>query len=172
MKAYKTIVTHLELTAPFPIFASPLTFDRPFSYTLERNMALADYRQLYDNVGRAWRWVNRRKLTDRMLAALIHHPDIDIFVLRDGNRPIGYVELNFRKKNQAEIVFVGLVEDYIGRGLGPQMLDHAMHHIQTRAPQRVIIQTCTLDHPAALLLYQSVGFTPYDRKKVVIYDDV
>ncbi|NBR79235.1 MAG: N-acetyltransferase, partial [Alphaproteobacteria bacterium] len=37
---------------------------------------------------------------------------------------------------------------------------------------RLLPTACTLDHPAALLLYQSVGFTPYDRKKVVIYDDV
>lgn len=171
MKAYKTIVTHLEMTAPLPPCPTPPAFDAPFTFTLERNMPIADYRQIYHDVGSAWRWVNRRKLTDRMLAALIHHPDIDIFVLRHNGRAIGYIELNFRKKKEAEIVFVGVKPDYIGQGLGPKMLTHAMAHIETRAPQRVIIQTCTLDHPAALPLYQNIGFQPYARKKVVIYDD-
>ena len=165
MKAYKTIVTHLEMTAPLPAFPAPAAFDKPLSYRLERNMALADYRALYDNVGRAWRWVNRRKLTDRMLAALIHHPDIDIFVLRDANRPIGYVELNFRKKKQAEIVFVGLVEDYIGHGLGPQMLSHAMHHIQTRAPQRVLFKPARLTTLPPCCFIKALASRPMTGKK-------
>ncbi len=32
----------------------------------------------------------------------------------------------------------------------------------------MIVQTCTLDHPAALPLYQKLGFQPVGQKKEVI----
>ena len=35
-------------------------------------------------------------------------------------------------------------------------------------PKRVTVQTCTLDHPAALPLYQKLGFTPVAQKKEVV----
>jgi hypothetical protein len=51
------------------------------------------------------------------------------------------------------------------------MLQRAISYIYSRAPSRIIIQTCTLDHPAALPLYQRYGFTPTVRKQVTIIDE-
>ena len=64
-----------------------------------------------------------------------------------------------------------LVEDVIGRGLGSTMLQRVISYIYTRAPSRIIIQTCTLDHPSALPLYQRFGFKPVGRKQVTIIDE-
>ena len=81
------------------------------------------------------------------------------------------MELNFKLFPQVEIVFVGLIEAAIGRGLGSRMLERVIDYIYTRAPSRIIIQTCTLDHPSALPLYQRTGVTPVGRKQVTIIDD-
>ena len=110
-------------------------------------------------------------LTDRQLSAIIHHPATEIFTLNARDRAIGFVELNFKLFPQVEIVFVGLVEDVIGRGLGSTMLQWVISYIYTRAPSRIIIQTCTLDHPSALPLYQRFGFKPVGRKQVTIIDE-
>ena len=80
-------------------------------------------------------------------STLIHHPATEIFILRREGNPIGYVELNFRLFPQVEIVFFGLVESEIGNGLGPRMMKRSMQIIRERDPKKVIIQTCTLDHP-------------------------
>jgi hypothetical protein len=32
----------------------------------------------------------------------------------------------------------------------------------------VTVQTCTLDHPAALPLYQKLGFSPVGQKKEIV----
>ena len=37
--------------------------------------------------------------------------------------------------------------------------------LDRHGPRRVIVQTCTLDHPAALPLYQKLGFSPVGQKK-------
>ena len=50
------------------------------------------------------------------------------------------------------------------------MMAHCLNHIKSLNPKRVIIQTCTLDHPSALRLYQKLGFAAYNRKQVEIVD--
>ena len=171
MTKLQTIVTHLAMEAPLPVATGEVDWPEGVSFQHEPSIALADYRDLYDMVGRRWHWVNRRHLDDRQLAALIHHPATEIFVLRRDGKPIGYVELNFRLFPQVEIVFFGLIESEIGNGLGPHMMKRSMQIIKQRDPKKVIIQTCTLDHPAALRLYQRAGFSAYKRKQVEIIDD-
>lgn len=171
MTRLQTIVTHLAMEAPLPIASGHVDWPTDISFEHEPAIALDDYRQLYDKVGRRWHWVNRRHLEDRQLAALIHHPATEIFVLRRGGEAIGYVELNFRLFPQVEIVFFGLVEGEIGNGLGAHMMKRSMQIIKQRDPKKVIIQTCTLDHPSALKLYQRSGFSAYRRKQVEIIDD-
>ncbi|MCH1568339.1 MAG: GNAT family N-acetyltransferase [Alphaproteobacteria bacterium] len=171
MTKLQTIVTHLSMDAPLAATVDNIIWPEDISFELTPSMALNDYRQLYDMVGRKWHWVNRRHLTDRQLAAIIHNPATEIYVLRRKGAAIGYVELNYKLFPQVEIVFFGLIEDEIGNGFGPLMMKRSMQLIRTRAPKRVIIQTCTLDHPSALKLYQSFGFEAYRRKQVEIIDD-
>lgn len=171
MTKLQTIVTHLAMEAPLRAPAAPANWPEGVDFTHTPNMSLAEYRDIYDRVGRKWHWVNRRNLNDRQLAAIIHNPATEIYLLRRNASPIGFIELNFRLMPQVEIVFVGLVEDEIGQGLGRMMVDAALNIIKARAPRRIIIQTCTLDHPSALRLYQTVGFSAYNRKQVEIIDD-
>ena len=171
MAKYKTTVTHLEMMPPFLPASPDVSWPDCISFARETDISLAAYRALYDDVGRQWHWVNRRLLTDRQLLAIIHHPATEIFTLKRLDRAIGFVELNFKLFPQVEIVFVGLVADAIGEGLGSLMLQRAISYIYSRAPSRIIIQTCTLDHPAALPLYQRYGFTPIGRKQVTIIDE-
>ena len=51
-----------------------------------------------------------------------------------------------------------------GLGLGSWLLAEAIRACWARKPARVIVETCTLDSPAALPLYQKMGFTPYARE--------
>ncbi|TIX52655.1 MAG: GNAT family N-acetyltransferase, partial [Mesorhizobium sp.] len=39
----------------------------------------------------------------------------------------------------------------------------------SHGPRRVTVQTCTLDHPAALPLYQKLGFAPVAQKKEIVH---
>lgn len=171
MTKLQTIVTHLAMEPPLRAPAPAPNWPEGVDFIHTPNMALADYRDIYDRVGRQWHWVNRRHLEDRQLAAIIHNPATEIYLLRRNGTSIGFVELNFRLAPQVEIVFVGLIEEEIGQGLGRMMVDGALNTIKARAPRRIIIQTCTLDHPSALRLYQAVGFSAYNRKQVEIIDE-
>lgn len=171
MTRLQTIVTHLEMEPPYRQDTGDINWPESVALTKVNSMPLRAYRDIYDRVGRKWHWVNRRKLGDRQLADIIHHPATQIYQLTRNDTPIGFIELNYRLFPQVEIVFIGLVESEIGQGLGPLLVRQALSIIKARAPSRIIIQTCTLDHPSALGLYQKHGFTAYNRKQVEIIDD-
>lgn len=128
------------------------------------------YRYLYDVVGHNYVWVNRKRLSDEELAAIIQDPEVELYVLYVRGSPAGYAELDFRKFPDVELAFFGLMPEYIGRGLGRYLLVQAIKTAWQRGPERLHVQTCTMDHPAALTLYQRCGFVPFAQEETTIED--
>ena len=127
------------------------------------------YRYLYREVGAAHAWFDRERMSDAELTALIHREHVDIYVLYVNGAPAGYAELDYSAMpDKAELAYFGLIPDFIGRGLGKYLLTQAIEIAWQRSPQRLIVQTCTLDHPGALPLYQKCGFRPYRREEKTI----
>jgi GNAT superfamily N-acetyltransferase len=124
------------------------------------------YRSLYDQVGRDWTWVDRRRLSDSALAAIIGHPDVELYVLRIDGARAGYAELDRRVPGETEIAYFGLLPDFIGRGLGSWFLNRIIDIAWAAQPRRVWLHTCTLDHPRALPNYLKAGFTTYRLERV------
>jgi GNAT superfamily N-acetyltransferase len=129
------------------------------------------YRYLYDTVGGPWYWWERRQYSDKRLAAAIHDDRVEVYVLYVGGVPAGYAELDRRQGPEViDLAYFGLIPEYIGMGLGPYLLDWAIRHAWSYGPQRVTVNTCTLDHPKALPMYQRAGFRPLRQVTRVIED--
>lgn len=125
---------------------------------------VAFYRFLYDRVGRNWYWHDRLRWSDARLLAEIRSPGVELHVLYDRGVPAGYCELDFRQPTDVELRYFGICEEFVGRRLGPYLLDWAIDRVWQRGPQRFWLHTCTLDHPAALTMYRRAGFEPYDQR--------
>lgn len=160
--AIDIVVTSLEMTAPprLPRFVPPA---RTALLKLERP-SVPFYRFLYAAVGEPWFWYERRAMDDAALEAAIRAPGIEITVLYRGGEPAGYVELDFRKPDDVNLAYFGLVPGAIGQGLGAWLLADTIAEVWRRAPARFWVHTCTLDHPKALGFYQRMGFVPYHRE--------
>jgi len=128
------------------------------------------YRYLYDAVGREYVWVNRKRLSDDELAEIVQDPQVELYVLYVEGAPAGYAELDFRKLPDVELAFFGLMPEFLGRGLGKYLLGQAIKLAWARNPRRLHVQTCTLDHPSALPLYQKCGFVPFAQEETTIED--
>ena len=122
------------------------------------------YRYLYDAVGEAWNWTDRRVIGDDALTAIIGDPKVEIYVLYVGGVPAGFAELDRRIEGEVELVYFGLLPDFAGRGLGRYFLDWALHAAWSSEPRRVWVHTCDLDDPRALPIYQRAGFAAYQRR--------
>lgn len=164
------VVTYLEMRRPAPP-AAPLPVS-PTGLTVERleKPDLDRYRRLYRAVGEDWLWFSRMRLNDTGLAAIVHHPQVEVSVLRSNGEDKGLSELDFRETPTAELTFFGLTADMIGQGAGRFLMAHALHQAWLHPIDRLFVHTCTLDHPRAVNFYIKSGFTPYKRA-IEIADD-
>ena len=128
------------------------------------------YRYLYDTVGEPWLWFERRMIGDLALAAQIGKPTIEIFVLYVRGVPAGFFELDTAAACETKLCYFGLIPDFIGRRLGPYLLQAAIDHAWSRPIDRFWLHTSTFDHPKALRVYQRAGFVVYARRPIS-FDD-
>src|SRR3546814_5912616 len=118
-----------------------------------------------NTVGGAWRWWYRRQMSDAELAGILADDRVEVFVLHVDGTPAGYFELDRRDQpggtgGTIDLAYFGLMAHCVGRGLGRYLLHAAIEQAWSYAPERLPGNTNTLDHPRALPLYQTLGFTP------------
>jgi GNAT superfamily N-acetyltransferase len=121
----------------------------------------SEYRDLYRRVGQDWLWVSRLFMPDDELDQILKNPLVEVYVLTDGERRLGLLELDFREEGECEIAFFGVVAEAIGNGSGRLMMNAAIENAWARPIGRFWVHTCNFDHPAALAFYRRSGFTPY-----------
>ncbi len=129
-----------------------------------RQPTIAYYRFLYERVGGPWYWLDRRRWSDEKLLAEIRAPGVELHVLHFHGVPAGYCELDYRDPSDVELRYFGICQEFVGRKLGPYLLDWSISRVWQEPRRRYWLHTCTLDHPAALPMYQQAGFVPYDEQ--------
>lgn len=162
------VVTFLEMTAPAPLRPAPLPEGADIMPWPEP--ALADYRAMMDAIGRDWLWSNRLRLSDAALSEAIHHPEVQLFRLLRGKHRLGLLELSFKLPDTCEVSFFGVVPEAIGTTAARCLMNRAIELAWTRPIRRMQLNTCTLDHPAALDFYRRSGFTEFKRAVEVMRD--
>jgi GNAT superfamily N-acetyltransferase len=154
------VVTYLEMRVP-PADAVPAS-----TLSLRRlaEVPLDDYRRLFRRIGARWLWFSRLLRNDADLAAIVHHPQVELFsVVDETGAEVGILELDFREPGECELAFVGLLPELSGQGHGRWLLAEAIRLAWRAGVTRVHVHTCSLDHPAALAAYVRAGFRPYKR---------
>ena len=128
------------------------------------------YRYLYHTVGEPWLWSTYHRVGDEALRTILHDANTEVHVLYADGVPAGYAHLDFRGMPDVELLFFGLIPEFIGRRLGPVLLHHAIERVWDRGATRFWLHTCSGDHPKAVSVYRRAGFVPY-RTETRIIDD-
>lgn len=160
-------VTFLEMTKP-PAYYPPLPMNRQIALLKTRNAPLHFYRYLMDRVGRRWHWVNALRLSDADLERGLREPGRDLRVLYLDGTPAGFFDLKADLPDVCDLAYFGMMEHALGQGVGRWFLGAAVEAAWSHGPRVVTVQTCTLDHPAALPLYQRQGFSPVGQQRETI----
>jgi GNAT superfamily N-acetyltransferase len=163
-KRIPTVVTFLEMTAK-PSAIPPPQPKGKIAILKAENPPVHFYRYLYDTIGDAFKWVDRRKLGPADLAEIVQNPRNELYVLYVEGCPAGMAELDMRDPATGQLAYFGLMPDYLGRRLGFFFLYHSCMNAWARPISKLLVNTCTLDHPRALPLYQRIGFAPYAREE-------
>jgi len=159
-------VTFLEMARP-PARV-PLPHNRQVALLRTHGIPVHYYRYLIDRVGRKWHWVNALRQSDEEMAQDLAAPGRDIRVLYLDGAPAGFFDLKTHLPQEVELAYFGMMAHATGIGLGRWFLGAALEAAWAYEPARVTVQTCTLDHPAALPLYQKLGFRPVAQARETV----
>ncbi len=120
---------------------------------------------LFAGVGMPWRWYSRLGWTmDEWETHFADH-DVATYLCFSDSNLVGYYELEFDGVSSAEIRFLGLFPQHMGKGLGGMMLSHAVRGAREKGVSRVWLHTCTKDADAALANYIARGFRVFKTKE-------
>lgn len=157
-------ITYLEMTerpaGPFP----SLPVSAPVSLMRALKPSARYFLYLYDTAGEAHHWTDRHHDTPERLRAFVQDDDVSVFSLIWDGWPGGILTLDWREAGVCDLSYLGLAPELRGRGLGPWLLGEAIRMAWDReGVGRMTVNTCTLDHPKALGMYQRAGFSPVRR---------
>ena len=150
------IVTYLEMTKP----VETAMIDSPLRLKSWEQIDLAAYRSLFRAVGGRWLWFSRLEMDDSTLRSNL--AELHSVVDPDG-QDVGMLELDFRRPGECLIRFLGLIPELAGQGYGRWLFAETLNLAWQPGVERVRVNTCTLDHPAALPSYLRAGFSAYAR---------
>ena len=112
----------------------------------------------YKQVGKKYQWVDRLVWENKDWINYTSNNNLKTYVLKKKDDLVGYFELIFNsKKNECEIAYFGILEDYFNKGFGGYMLSEALKNSFKLGAKRAWVHTCSLDHPNAIQNYKSRG---------------
>jgi len=123
----------------------------------------------YKNIGKNHHWIDRLVWTEKQWIDYVSDADVKTYVLKNEKDLVGYFELNLHpKKNEVEIAYLGLLEEYHNKKLGSYLLSIAIKNSFLNEPKRVWVHTCSLDHKNALNNYIARGMKIFKTETVFL----
>ena len=123
----------------------------------------------YKNIGKKHKWVDRLIWNEQKWINYVSSEKVKTYVLKNGDDLVGFFELIFHfEKNEVEIAYFGILEEYQNKKLGSFLLSEAIKKSFVQNISRVWLHTCSLDHKNALNNYIARGLRIFKSEIVKI----
>ena len=123
----------------------------------------------YKNIGKNHRWVDRLVWNEKDWIKYTSNESVKTYILKKKGNLVGYFELLYHvEKNETEIAYFGLLEEFQNKKLGSYLLSAAIKKSFLYKSKRVWVHTCSLDHKNALNNYLSRGMKIFKKETISI----
>ncbi len=123
----------------------------------------------YKKIGKKHHWVDRLSWSEKEWINYTADQKIRTFILKNKDDLAGYFELIVHDdKNETEIAYLGLLEEYHDKKLGSFLLSSAIKNSFQENTKRVWVHTCSLDHKNALHNYIARGMKIFKKETISI----
>ena len=123
----------------------------------------------YKNIGKNHKWVDRLVWTETQWIEYVSNKNVKTYIFKNKEHLAGFFELIFHmEKQEVEIAYFGLLEEFQNRKLGSHLLTEAIKRSFGDNVNRVWLHTCSLDHKNALNNYIARGMKIFKTEKVII----
>ena len=109
----------------------------------------------YKNIGKKHKWTDRLVWSEEKWISYVSSKNVNTYVLKCKDDLVGFFELIiYQEKNEIEIAYFGILEEYQNKKLGSYLLSEAIKEsFHKKNVKRVWLHTCSLDHKNALNNY-------------------
>ena len=132
----------------------------------------ADYQLnkfFYKYVGKNHKWVDRLTWSEEKWINYVSNKNVRSYMFKFKDDLVGFFEIIIHpEKNEIEIAYFGILEEYQNKKLGSYLLSEAIKISFEKKINRVWVHTCSLDHKNALNNYISRGMKIYKTESVSI----
>ena len=119
----------------------------------------------YKNIGKKHKWVDRLTWSEEKWINYVSDKNVKSYVFKFKDDLVGFFELiNHSEKNETEIAYFGILEEYQNKKLGSYLLSEAIKKSFKNKVNRVWVHTCSLDHKNALNNYISRGMKIFKKE--------
>ena len=123
----------------------------------------------YKNIGKKHKWIDRLVWTENQWIDYVSSEKVKTYVLKYKGDLAGFFELIFHsEKNEIEIAYFGILEEFQNKKLGSYLLSQAIQKSFKRDINRVWVHTCSLDHKNALNNYIARGMKIFKTETIKI----
>ena len=123
----------------------------------------------YKNIGKKHKWIDRLVWTENQWMDYVSSEKVKTYVLKYKGDLAGFFELIFHsEKNEIEIAYFGILEEFQNKKLGSYLLSQAIQKSFKRDINRVWVHTCSLDHKNALNNYIARGMKIFKTETIRI----
>ena len=127
----------------------------------------------YKNIGKKHKWIDRLVWTEAQWIDYVSNKNIKTYVFKFKNNLAGFFELIFHfEKQEVEIAYFGLLEEFQNKKLGSYLLSQAIqksfNESLNKSINRVWVHTCSLDHKNALSNYIARGMKIFKTETIKI----
>ncbi len=112
----------------------------------------------YKNIGKSHKWIDRLSWSEENWINYVSDKNVKTYVFKSKDDLVGFFELIYHpQKNETEIAYFGILEEYQNKKLGSYLLSEAIKQSFKNNENRVWVHTCSLDHKNALKNYIARG---------------
>ena len=123
----------------------------------------------YKNIGKNHKWVDRLSWSEEKWINYVSFEMVKTYVFKFKDDLVGFFELIIHpEKNETEIAYFGILEEYQNKKLGSYLLSEAIKKSFEGFVNRVWVHTCSLDHKNALRNYISRGMKVFKTETLKI----
>ena len=121
----------------------------------------------YKEIGKDHYWRDRLIWSDKEWSKYISNKNLETWIMKVNGELVGFYEKEFHpKKNEVELINMGILKEYRKNRLGSIMLEHFIFNAFEIDPNRLWVHTCSLDHKYALHNYKSKGFKVFKEEEI------
>ena len=165
---YEVKRNYLEITSIHDLKENKKIY-KDFTITLLDPVDFQLNKFFYKNIGKNYKWVDRLVWSETKWIDYVSNKNVKTFILKNKNDLAGFFESIFHiEKNEIEIAYFGVLEEYQNKKLGSYLLSEAIKKSFENDIKRVWLHTCSTDHKNALNNYIARGMKIFKSETVVI----